>query len=388
MNSMKFNIIKIYVYNFFSSLIFAYVIERLFWESRGMTVLMVVYIEIIYSVIVVVLEVPTGMIADRFSRKTLIMINAVFGLLEFILLIIATNFWYFALAVAISATGHAFQSGAHNALVYDSLKSEGKEASIEKTLGRINAVNYSGIIIGSLLGAVVATTFTLVTTYWISLISLMVALVISFTIVDTKVQSKKEESWNVEDWLTVFKFIFTQANIRFITIIGVFSGGVITFLDEFWQIYAVSIQIPVIFFGMINLLIFGMVAVGSLLSSGFKERLGFKVTLKLMVFLCMLGFAYMTFNQLGFSIIAVMVIYFSSAIMEPLIYGYLHEHAIDKYRATIESAYSMLVHLSVLVIGIPFGYLATEFSIFVAFGYLTCILVLTNVCVLAKKLDK
>jgi len=160
---------------------------------------------------------------------------------------------------------------------------------------------------------------------------------------------------------------------------------VITFLDEFWQIYAESVHIPVIFFGVINMLVFGMVSLGSLVASGISQRLGFRRTLKLMVFLCSVGFAYMTIDHRAYAIIAVMVIYFASSIMEPLIYGYLHEHALDQYRATIESAYSMIIHLSVLVIGIPFGYLATEYSIFVAFGYLTGILLIANILVCQGK---
>ena len=43
------NLHKLFALRFFSSLIPAYVIERLFWEERGMTIQMVVYTEIIYA---------------------------------------------------------------------------------------------------------------------------------------------------------------------------------------------------------------------------------------------------------------------------------------------------------------------------------------------------
>jgi hypothetical protein len=47
----------------------AYVIERLFWEQKGMTIQMVVYTEILFAITIALLEVPTGIIADKWGRK-------------------------------------------------------------------------------------------------------------------------------------------------------------------------------------------------------------------------------------------------------------------------------------------------------------------------------
>lgn len=68
MNDLS-NIRKLYVIRFFHNLIPAYVIERLFWEQRGMSIQMVVYTEIIFAVTVVLLEVPTGIIADKWGHS-------------------------------------------------------------------------------------------------------------------------------------------------------------------------------------------------------------------------------------------------------------------------------------------------------------------------------
>jgi len=75
MNYIRNNIWKLYAIRFFHNLIPAYVIERLFWEQRGMTIQMVVYTEIIYAITVVLLEIPTGIIADKWSRKKMIMVE-------------------------------------------------------------------------------------------------------------------------------------------------------------------------------------------------------------------------------------------------------------------------------------------------------------------------
>lgn len=75
------NIRRLYAIRFFHNLIPAYVIERLFWEQRGMTIQMVVFTEIIYAITVVLLEVPSGIAADKWGRKRMMVLNAFFRLL-------------------------------------------------------------------------------------------------------------------------------------------------------------------------------------------------------------------------------------------------------------------------------------------------------------------
>src|SRR5690554_5985350 len=96
------NVWKLYAFRFLSSLVPAYVIERLFWEERGMTIQMVVYTEIIFAITVLLFEVPTGIVADRWGRKQMMILSAVLGCFEFLILLFATEFWHFAVVVIIA----------------------------------------------------------------------------------------------------------------------------------------------------------------------------------------------------------------------------------------------------------------------------------------------
>jgi len=106
---------------FFYSLIPAYVIERLFWQQRGMTVQMVVYAEIIYALTVTLWEIPSGILADKFGRKKLLVICAALSAMEFLLLLHSYTFWQFGIAIFLTGIGKALSSGTQNALLYDSL---------------------------------------------------------------------------------------------------------------------------------------------------------------------------------------------------------------------------------------------------------------------------
>ncbi len=106
---------------FFQSLIPAYVIERLFWEERGITVQEVVYTEVIFAVTIVLLEIPSGIVADKWGRKNMILLSSVLEAIMFFLLINSTEFWHFAIAIFLSGIAGSANSGAENALLYDSL---------------------------------------------------------------------------------------------------------------------------------------------------------------------------------------------------------------------------------------------------------------------------
>jgi MFS family permease len=106
------NVWKLFASRFFSNLIPAYVIERLYWEERGMTIQMVVYTEIIFAITIVLLEVPTGIIADKWGRKYMMILSALMGCCEFLILVFATEFWHFALVVFLAAIGSSASRGA------------------------------------------------------------------------------------------------------------------------------------------------------------------------------------------------------------------------------------------------------------------------------------
>lgn len=117
-----------------------------------MTVLMVVLCEIIYAVTIVIFEIPTGVVADKFGRKPLLVVGAVLSMFEFIILLFAHHFWTFALVVSLAGISSACTSGAWNALLYDSLAAVNMQRSFEKIVGRLNSLDLIGSLIAALSG--------------------------------------------------------------------------------------------------------------------------------------------------------------------------------------------------------------------------------------------
>lgn len=370
------NINKIYVYNFLRSLVFAYVIERLFWASRGINILQVVWLEIIFSGIVVLLELPMGMYADRFSRKNLVVFDAIAGILEILIISLAQNFWHFTLAISLAAVGQTMQSGAHNALVYDTLEIKGESHAFEKVLGRIQGLGNLGAMLSGLVGGVLASSYGLASAYHLSLISLVAALLVALSLKEIRATPVKKESWKKEEWKEIFNFVVHHRRVRKVMFVAVIVSASVNFLYEFWQIFAEEVSIALVYFGVIQLVSFAIVSLGGFMADAIKQRIGFRNVIILSLFFTGIGFALMSLRLQLLGLVMMAMIYFASAVLEPVSIGYLHHHAIEKYRATIESAFSVIEHLAVALIGVPFGLISTQLSIFQGFIFLSVILLI------------
>lgn len=379
-NVLKRNFYKLALYNLFHSFIIAYAIERLFWEQRGMTVQMVVFAEIVYALVVAALEIPTGYLADRFSRKWMMVFGATFACFELAILIFATQFWHFALAVALAAVHGAATSGTENALLYDSLKVTGEEDSFEKKLGRLRAVEYGAHMVAGIIGGVVAVRLGYVSTYWFSLLSTALAFLVTFTLVEPPIRTR-EENEPVDHALAQKAYVFLRQNphIMFILGFGVITGSCLVYVDEFWQLYAQDVGLPVVLFGVVLGINCLLNSISGLLAYKLKDKVPYTVLFAIVLCLFTIGVLMMAFLKSLMGLLFLFVSYGAAGIIEPLVSGYLHHRAPSEVRATVESYQSLGFRLTSALVGLAFGFVSTRLGIMSGFAFLGTLLFLVAV---------
>lgn len=367
------NINKLYLIIFFHNLIPAYVIERLFWEQRGMTVLMVVICEIIYAVTIVIFEIPTGVFADKFGRKPLLVFGAVVSMLEFIILLFAHHFWTFALVVSLAGISSACTSGAWNALLYDSLAAVNKQRSFEKVVGRLNSLDLIGSLIAALSGGVLAKYYGFEFNYMLSAVSMALALVLTMQVKEPSrislIKNKKAKHFN--GYLRK-SISFYKNNPMLVSVItnAMAIGACITYLDEFWQIYLDEMGLSVLMFGVFSALISLARIPGNLLAAYLLTYFKAKS-----IILFILGITTICFFMIGIfpgiiGLIMIFFIFLASGVIDPVVTGYLHHHGNSEIRATIESFQSLIESVITFTVGIGFGIISTSNSIVTGFFFL------------------
>jgi MFS family permease len=369
------NIWKLYAIRFFQSLIPAYVIERLFWEQRGMTIQMVVYTEIIYAITIVLLEVPTGIIADKWSRKKMMVLSAILWCCMFLILVFATEFWHFAAAIFLAGIARSASSGSQNALLYDSLLLNGKEQSFEKVLGRLNVFDFTSAIIAALCGSLLASRFDFELNYWISLVSILVSFIVTLALVEPAVKSITDESIEIKQYIKVsLQFFRKNRGVSLVLLSGMVTGAALSFIYEFWQLYLERLDIPVIYFGLFSAGFMLLGLPGSMFAYALKSRFSYRTLLSGVTAVIAVGFIYISVIKDYSSLAAIFLIGLFAGIIEPIATGYLH-HRIESssMRATIDSFQSLGENAVLMIIGLGFGFFSSRFDIFGGYGFIAII---------------
>lgn len=150
------NINKNYVYILSSSIALTEAIWMLFLAHRGMNLIQIGLLESVFHVTSLFMELPTGMIADRFGRKVSRISGRFVALISTLIMLASNSFWGFLFAFVLSAISYNLESGAGDALIYDSMLEMGVETDYMKVKGRQEACYQISRMSSLVLGGFVA----------------------------------------------------------------------------------------------------------------------------------------------------------------------------------------------------------------------------------------
>lgn len=120
--SMKKNLRLFYAFRLLATSYVYLPIFMLFQASRGMTFAESMALGCIFSGVIVLVEVPTGVFADRLGRRRSMLVGALAMMVSCAIATRATAFGELALAEALAALSLALCSGADTAYLYDFLR--------------------------------------------------------------------------------------------------------------------------------------------------------------------------------------------------------------------------------------------------------------------------
>ena len=143
-NALEKNARRVLALSFFQTFMVVIPVVVPFMESKGLDMAAILSLQAIFAAVIVLLEVPSGYLADVLGRKLTLVIGSLFYGIGNSLLVVADGFWGLAAFEICLAVGHSLVSGADLAMIYDTEVALGK---------RRVAKNRSGRVIGQLMAA-------------------------------------------------------------------------------------------------------------------------------------------------------------------------------------------------------------------------------------------
>lgn len=119
----------------------------MFTERGGLSVGDVSILFAIWTASALIFEVPTGLIADRYPRKKVLISGELVNAGAFLVWLLMPSFLGYAAGFVLWGAAYALKSGAYQALVYDELANTGQSRDYTKLMSKIKAAEFSGMFV-------------------------------------------------------------------------------------------------------------------------------------------------------------------------------------------------------------------------------------------------
>ncbi len=150
-----------------------------FWLGEDLTQQRIYLLQSIFTLVMIVLEVPTGVLADRIGRRISLIIAGLLGSLGFITYSLSHGFWQFAVAESLLALGLSLNSGTLEAMRHESAKALDGDHG-RSSAGSAHAARLLSAAICSVVGGLVVKAFGFRTTMVLDALSYLAAAIVAF----------------------------------------------------------------------------------------------------------------------------------------------------------------------------------------------------------------
>jgi len=150
----KLQIFKFGFYGLLKNLRFFEPYMIIYFLLSGLNLFHVGLLVSIREIVIYIFEIPSGVIADRYGKKTELVICFIFYIASFLIFFIANGFLLFAAAMFLYALGEAFRSGTHKSMIMAYIDKHQISESKTKIYGLTRSYSLIGSMIASLVSIV------------------------------------------------------------------------------------------------------------------------------------------------------------------------------------------------------------------------------------------
>ncbi len=387
MEKLKRNIPLEYLYTALFNLDFTRGLWMIYLASKGMSLLQLGLLESIFHITSFFMEIPTGVVADLFGRRTSRIVGRLFSIVALILVYKGDSFSAFAFSFVIQAFSYNFESGAGEALVYDSLKQLKIADIFMKMTGRKELIYQLTSMVTFIIGGWLAT----ISYKWVYLLSIIfatIALIEAFFFTEPEMGQNKSVG-----------IIDSMKNQMVSSVTAIKESPRIAYL--YFSVNTLIAFITTLFFylqnyfkqnGLVESQIGIILAAASVIGAiagvnawRLEKKFGHKILLRVLPILMSVGLWVLALSGME----ALAFIYLSA--LDGIIYvvtrDYINKLIPSDQRATLLSVDSMVFSLSMIVLFPIVGKIGDVLSLkdaFLVMAVFSVVIVTTNMFMLGK----
>ena len=338
-----------------------------FYESNGLSMKDIMILQAVYSIAIVILEVPSGYLADVIGRKKTIIIGAVFGVLGFTTYGLSFGFMGFLVAEIILGIGQSCISGADSAMLYDSLLEKGEEKKYTRFEGRITSLGNLAEAIAGIAGGLLAG-ITLRAPYLAQIFVAFIALPAAITLVEPARKIPLIKA-GVKEIIHIARFaLFIDRPLRRNILFSAITGTATLTMAWFAQPFFEYTRIDIAWFGILWTTLNLTVALTSYTAHRLEKRLGQRGSILLIALLIPLAYMALSRFHAPGGLFVLYLFYLVRGYATPVLKDYINRITASHIRATVLSVRNFVIRLLFALTGPLLGWVKDVYSLPQALG--------------------
>jgi predicted MFS family arabinose efflux permease len=216
-------------------------VEKLFMNEIGFDAASVGVMAAAYAALVPLVEIPSGVLADRWSRRGVLIVASAALMLTSLVGGVSNSVPLYIVSALFLAVYFAMYSGTMEAVVYDTLLEEsGASDGFERRIGRVRFVESATLVASSLAGGVLAGLTTPRLTYFLT-VPFALASIAALLRFDEPRLHKAEESTSLRSHVAVtYRTITQRRELLPVVVLTVLTALMLQVIFEFGPLWLVA----------------------------------------------------------------------------------------------------------------------------------------------------
>jgi MFS family permease len=340
-----------------------------FYQDNGLDMHQIMVLQAIYSVSIVVLEIPSGYFADVIGRRRTLILGVTLGTLGYAIYSLSFGFLGFLLAELVLGFGTSFVSGADSAMLYDSLLDNNKSKDYIKYEGRMvssgNVAEATAGIVGGLLALI-----SLRTNFYVQTGVAFLAVPASLLLIEPGKHERLKVFTFTKILSVVRESLFTNKELRTNIFLSAIIGTATLTMAWFAQPYFKHVKLPLSLFGIMWTMLNLTVGLGAIFAYRVEKKLGANLTVLVFALLIPAGYLLLGWFDSIWAISILFFFYVIRGFASPVLKDYIHRLTSSDVRATVLSVRNSIIRLCFVLVGPAMGFLtdATGLQTALKFG--------------------
>jgi MFS family permease len=348
-------------------------IITLFWRDQiGMSLTDVMFLQAVFSLSVVIFELPSGYLADRIGYRRSLLVGTSLLTLGWCGYVLGAGFGAIAAAEVVLGAASAFMSGADRALLWVTLEATGRAREYPRWEGRVRATSQTSEAVSAAAGGWLYSLSPRLP-FWLQIPAAMLAFGAAAAVREPARPPVPRQAHLRRALNVVRHALWHQRRLQAAIVLGVTLGLSSFVMVWLIQPYMQNRGIPPAWFGPLWAAAHAWMAGMSLASARVAAWLGVRATLLGCCLLVLAGYVGLAASTSPWGVAFYLCFMTLRGIQAPVLMSVLQQEAPGDDRASVLSLAALLFRLSFVVAGPPIGALVDRVGMEAALAVLAVV---------------